>query len=148
MYGIYYIFQSYLFICYSDISLCIFNMDCFNCDMLCWISLTRIHSESHDSNKLARTTPTCLLRQFWHTHSHCNSDMLTFTTDLLTHTTLTYSFSKLWYAWSHRSDMLTLTSMTIWLCRYQPNSGGSGFAGRVALALLVTVDLDLLDACW
>ena len=61
--------------------------------------------------------------------------MLTFTTDLLAHTTLTYSLSNLRYAWSHCSDMLTLTSLTMWLRWEQGGSGGSGIAGRKLVAV-------------
>jgi hypothetical protein len=55
--------------------------------------------------------------------------MLPFTMDLLTHTTLTYLLSNLRYAWSHCSDMLSFTSLTLWLGWEQDVSSGSGFAG-------------------
>jgi len=101
-------------------------------------TLTSIHSDSHNLNKLTPTTDKLTLTtltyslplQLWHTHSHSNSDMFTFTTELLAHTTLTYSLSNLQYALSHCSDMLTRTSLTIWLCWVQAGSSGSGFAGR------------------
>jgi len=76
--------------------------------------------------------------------------MLTFTTDLLAHTTLTYSLSTCRYAWSHCSDVLTLTSLTIWLRWEQPVNGGSGFAGSsgsgFAGSKLLAVDLASLGA--
>jgi hypothetical protein len=39
---------------------------------------------------------------------------------------------QLWrdHAWSHRFDMLTLTSLTHWHCRWSAGSSGSCFAGR------------------
>jgi len=123
-----------------------------------YTTLTRIHSDSHDSNTLTLTTLTCSLEQLWHTcfhfnsdilastptetyllplqlwhtHFHSNFDMDTFTTDLLSHKTPTYSLSNLSYALSHCSDMVTLTSLKIWLCWEQAGSSGSGFAGRGA----------------
>jgi len=90
------------------------------------------HAHCNNSDILA-SSPTLtysLPLQLWHTHFHSNFDMLTFTTDLLDHTTLTYSLSHLSYALSHCSDMVTLTSLTIWLCWEQAGSIGSGFTGR------------------
>jgi len=108
-----YIHHSYSFICYSDISFHIYNMDSFN-----W------HARLNNSDKLKRTltlqTLTSLLPQLWHAHFH----------NWYACTTLTYSLLKLWHAWSHCSDMLSLTSLAIWLLREQAGSGGSGFASR------------------
>jgi len=92
--------------------------------------LWHAHCNNSDILTSIPTLTYSLPLQLWHTHFHSNFDMLTFTTDLLDHTTLTYSLSNLSYALSHSSDMVTLTSLTIWLCWEQADSSGSGFTGR------------------
>ena len=69
--------------------------------------------------------------------------MLTFTTDLLAHTTLPHSLSYLTYAWSHCSDMLTLTSLTMWLRWEHAGSGGMLTLTSDNLASLVAVECSL-----
>ena len=139
IYILYYIFKSYLFI---------------------YLLLTSIHSDSHDSNKLTPTTLTYSLPlQLWHAHFHHWSARL-HNSDIFTFQPLICFVSLLWHAHSHLSDMLTLTSLTIWLRWEQGGSGGSGFAGSklvavdpalqvgVKLASLVAVDLASLGASW
>jgi hypothetical protein len=101
-------------------------------------TLTSIHSDFHNPNKLTPTS--CMLTlttltyslplQLWHTHSHSNPDMFTVTTELLAHTTLTYSLSALQYTVPHSSDILTLTTLIIWCHWEQAGSSGSGVADR------------------
>jgi len=114
------------------------------------VTLTFFMGSLWQAFTLTLLTPTRSLPQLLHTGPHSNSAMLTLTTDLLAPTTLTYSLSQLWYASSHCSDTLTitsliiwlrwgqggsgrmlpLTSLTLWLRWEQAGSGGSVFAGR------------------
>ena len=69
-------------------------------------------------------------KKLWIWLCSCNSTILSFPTYILALTTFTYSLSQLSHAWSHRSDILPLTSMTIWYCWEHAGCGGSGFAAR------------------
>jgi len=146
--NILYIHYNYSFICYSEISFPICNMDSFNSGMLTWTTLTSTHSDKHtlwqahtltsahsdkrtlwqahtltsahsdkrtlwqvhtltsthsDKHTLwqahtvtsAHSVKLKLLPHLWNAHSH-NSDILTFTTDMLALRTLTCSLAKLW----------------------------------------------------
>jgi len=120
-------------------------------------TLTSVHSDFYDSNKLTPTTRTCSLWQLWHARSHSNSDMLTLTltcslplqlwhahfhhwsacshnSDIFTFQPLICFVSLLWHAHSHLSDNLGSLGARwkwwIWLHWEQAGSSRSGFADR------------------
>jgi hypothetical protein len=112
-------------------------MDSFLCIMPAWSTRTPMtvasmlnqlwRAHSHNSDKLPATTLTSSHLKTWLAYLH-NWYSCSLNSEIVTCKALTCTVSPLCHAWSHHSDMLTITCLTISLCWKQAGSGGSVIA--------------------
>ena len=105
-------------------------MDCFNSDLFAWTTLTRTHSDSYAWQAWVAHTTLTCSLSQLWQAYSHNSNILTLTTNIHALTTLIYSLLMLWHVSYHCSDMHTVTSLTIWVWWEYADSGGKGFASR------------------